>query len=116
MEFLYSDQVVALKSPDLTAEFALELHALADQYLVKNLRCACETALLQILSDENVVVIIESAHIRNAYTLKKRCLGFIVDHFARIIATKAFLELPQELLQEVLRMASHQGVSIKSQR
>ncbi|KAF1794231.1 SKP1/BTB/POZ domain [Phytophthora cactorum] len=38
MEFLYTDQVAALASPDLTADFALELHALADQYLVTSLR------------------------------------------------------------------------------
>lgn len=38
MEFLYTDQVIALVSLDLTADFALELHALADQYLVTGLR------------------------------------------------------------------------------
>ncbi|KAG6974354.1 hypothetical protein JG687_00000386 [Phytophthora cactorum] len=115
MEFLYTDQVAALASPDLTADFALELHALADQYLVTSLRSACENALLQILSVENVVIIVESAHFRNAFTLKKRCLGFIMDHFARVIATQAFVGLPQELLQEVLLLASHQGVSIPNQ-
>ncbi|KAG6977154.1 hypothetical protein JG688_00000644 [Phytophthora aleatoria] len=88
MEFLYTDQVAALASPDLTADFALELHALADQYLVTSLRSACENALLHILSVENVVIIVESAHFRNAFTLKKRCLGFIMDHFARVIATQ----------------------------
>ncbi|ETN13531.1 hypothetical protein PPTG_08323 [Phytophthora nicotianae INRA-310] len=59
MEFLYTDQVVALATPDLAADFALELHALADQYLVTSLRSACENALLQILSVENVVIIVE---------------------------------------------------------
>ncbi|KAK1945014.1 RCC1 and BTB domain-containing protein 2 [Phytophthora citrophthora] len=115
MEFLYTDQVAALSSPDLTAEFALELHALADQYLVMSLRSACENALLQILSVENVVIIMESSHFRSAFTLKKRCLSFIMDHFARVIATQAFVGLPQELLQEVLLLASHQGVAIPNQ-
>ncbi|OWZ21506.1 RCC1 and BTB domain-containing hypothetical protein [Phytophthora megakarya] len=115
MEFLYTDHVVALASPDLTSDFALELHALADQYLVTSLRSACESALLQILSVDNVIIIMESAHFRNAYTLKKRCLGFVMDHFARVIATQAFVGLPQELLQEVLLLASHQGVSIPNQ-
>ncbi|EEY57867.1 RCC1 and BTB domain-containing protein, putative [Phytophthora infestans T30-4] len=115
MEFLYTDQVAVLASPDLTADFALELHALADQYLVTTLRSACENSLLQILSVENVVIIVESAHFRNAFTLKKRCLGFIMDHFARVIATQAFVGLPQELLQEILLSASHQGVSIPNQ-
>lgn len=115
MEFLYTDQVAALASLDLTADFALELHALADQYLVTRLRSACENALLQILSVENVVVIMESAHFRSAFTLKKRCLSFIMDHFARVIATQAFVGLPQELLQEVLLLASYQGVSIPNQ-
>ncbi|KAG6597866.1 putative RCC1 and BTB domain-containing protein [Phytophthora cinnamomi] len=115
MEFLYTDQVIALSQSDLFADFVLELHALADQYLVTRLRSTCENALLQILSVENVVIIMESAHFRNAYTLKKRCLSFVLDHFARVIATQAFVGLPQELLQEVLLMASHQGVSIPNQ-
>ncbi|KAL4144597.1 hypothetical protein PRNP1_013726 [Phytophthora ramorum] len=115
MEFLYTDRVAALASQDLTADFSLELHALADQYLVTSLRSACENALLQILSVDNVVIVMESAHFRNAYTLKKRCLGFILDHFARVIATQAFVGLPQELLQEVLLLASHQGVAIPNQ-
>ncbi|KUF97341.1 CBL-interacting protein kinase 5 [Phytophthora nicotianae] len=47
-------------------------------------------ALLVFCSNtvENVVIIVESAHFRNAFTLKKRCLGFIMDHFAHVIASK----------------------------
>ncbi|KAL3671548.1 hypothetical protein V7S43_003465 [Phytophthora oleae] len=67
MEFLYTDQVAALASPDLTADFALELHALADQYLVTRLRSACENALLQILSVDNVVVIMEVRSASSCY-------------------------------------------------
>ncbi|KAG7400056.1 hypothetical protein PHYBOEH_007124 [Phytophthora boehmeriae] len=115
MEFLYTDEVAALAARDLPAEFALELHVLADQYLVSTLRSLCENALLRILSVDNVVLIMESAHFRDAYALKKRSLGFILDHFARVIATKAFIELPQELLQEVLLMASQQGVAVPNQ-
>ncbi|UIZ23038.1 hypothetical protein KXD40_003811 [Peronospora effusa] len=136
IEFLYSDQVATLNSPDLTAGthisdnaiecvvivyfmrvflplyFTLELHALADHYLIASLRSLCENALLRILSVENVAIIIESAHFRDAFTLKKRCSGFIMDHFARVVTTPAFLGLPQELLQEMLLLATQQGLSI----
>ncbi|KAL7693107.1 putative regulator of chromosome condensation 1/beta-lactamase-inhibitor protein II [Plasmopara halstedii] len=115
VEFLYTDQVVALASFDVRADFVLELLALADQYLVISLRRACENTLLQILSIENVIIILESAHLRNAYTLKKRCLDFIMNHFARVIATQAFVELPQELLQEILLLASYRGVHTANQ-
>uniref|UniRef100_A0AAV1SZQ0 BTB domain-containing protein n=1 Tax=Peronospora matthiolae TaxID=2874970 RepID=A0AAV1SZQ0_9STRA len=115
MEFLYTDQVAALAARDLTAEFALELHGLADQYLVANLRSLCENALLRILSVENVVIVMESAHFRSAFTLKKRCARFIVDHYNRICATEAFAGLPQALLDEVLLLASHQGVAKSNQ-
>ncbi|CAI5703247.1 unnamed protein product [Peronospora effusa] len=115
IEFLYSDQVATLNSPDLTAEFTLELHALADHYLIASLRSLCENALLRILSVENVAIIIESAHFRDAFTLKKRCSGFIMDHFARVVTTPAFLGLPQELLQEMLLLATQQGLSIANQ-
>ncbi|CAH0475830.1 unnamed protein product [Peronospora belbahrii] len=112
MEFLYTDQVVALDSPDLTADFILELHALADHYLVTNLRSLCEDALLRILSVENVVIIMESAHFRKAFTLKKRCSGFIMDHFAHIVVTPEFVGLPHDLLHEIQLLASQQGVSV----
>ncbi|CAI5704608.1 unnamed protein product [Peronospora farinosa] len=115
IEFLYSDQVATLDSPDLTAEFTLELHALADHYLIASLRSLCENALLRILSVKNVAIIIESAHFRDAFTLKKRCSGFIMDHFARVVTTPAFLGLPQELLQEMLLLATQQGLSIPNQ-
>ncbi|KUF80442.1 RCC1 and BTB domain-containing protein 2 [Phytophthora nicotianae] len=82
MEFLYTDQVVALATPDLAADFALELHALADQYLVTSLRRLFHTLV------EAKFVQTNSAHFRNAFTLKKRCLGFIMDHFAHVIASK----------------------------
>uniref|UniRef100_M4B473 BTB domain-containing protein n=1 Tax=Hyaloperonospora arabidopsidis (strain Emoy2) TaxID=559515 RepID=M4B473_HYAAE len=96
-------------------DFALELHGLADQYLVTNLRSLCENALLRILSVENVVTVMESAHFRSAFTLKKRCARFIVDHYNRICATEAFARLPQALLNEVLLLASHQGVATSNQ-
>ncbi|CAI5745069.1 unnamed protein product [Peronospora destructor] len=114
IEFLYADQVATLDSPDLTAEFTLELHALADHYLIASLRSLCETALLRVLSVENVAIIIERISC-DAFTLKKRCSGFIMDHFARVITTPAFVGLPQELLQEMLLLACQQGLSIPNQ-
>lgn len=43
---------------------------------------------------------------RNASALRARCFDFILSNFGRVIATKAFTELPQPLLREVLLEAS----------
>ncbi|TYZ63890.1 hypothetical protein PybrP1_006253, partial [[Pythium] brassicae (nom. inval.)] len=88
MEFLYTDQVAALASPSIGAEFLLELLALADQYLVANLCSLCETTILKILSVQNASLLLQTAHFRDAFALKKRCLSFILDRFGEVIATE----------------------------
>ena len=93
-------------------EFILELLRLADQYLVLSLRKMCESSILRLISVDNVSILLQNAHFRDAFALKKRCLSFILDHFAAVIATDAFIVLPPELLQEVLRAASRQGVVV----
>ena len=93
-------------------EFLLELLKLADQYLVSSLSKMCESSILRLISVDNVSILLQNAHFRDAFALKKRCLSFILDHFAEVIATEAFVVLPPELLREVLRAASRQGVAV----
>ena len=93
-------------------EFLLELLRLADQYLVLRLRKMCENSILRLLSVENVSLILQNAHFRNAFEFKKRCLNYILKHFTAVIATDAFIALPPELLQEVLQTASRLDVVI----
>ncbi|GLE10036.1 hypothetical protein PINS_up022010 [Pythium insidiosum] len=116
MEFLYTDEVLALDHPGTELEFLLQLMALTDQYLVTALTRLCEAAILRRLNVENVCAILDMAHFRDAFKLKRRCMTFILDHFAEVIATEAFVGLPQELLQEVLQAASRSGVVIPNQQ
>ena len=93
-------------------EFVLELLRLADQYLVLRLRKKCENLIMQLLSVENVSLILQNAHFCNAFEFKKRCLNYMLKHFTAVIATDAFIDLPRELLQEVLQTASRLGAAI----
>lgn len=53
----------------------------------------CENAILRILSVQNAPLLLQTAHFREAYALKKRCLSFILDRFGEVIATEVCLSL-----------------------
>lgn len=48
----------------------------------------CENTILKILSVQNASLLLQTAHFRDAFALKKRCLSFILDRFGEVIATE----------------------------
>lgn len=48
----------------------------------------CESTILKILSVQNASLLLQTAHFRDAFALKKRCLSFILDRFGEVIATE----------------------------
>jgi hypothetical protein len=50
---------------------------------------------------------------RGANNLKKKCLGFILSNFSKIIVLDQFLELPKPVLKEIFRLVSKRGVLIR---
>lgn len=48
----------------------------------------CESTILKILSVQNAPLLLQTAHFRDAFALKKRCLSFILDRFGEVIATE----------------------------
>lgn len=48
----------------------------------------CESTILRILSVQNVSLLLQTAHFRDAFALKKRCLSFMLDRFGEVIATE----------------------------
>ncbi len=53
------------------------------------------------------------AMFRGANSLKKKCLTFIMNNFAKIIVLDQFVELQKPVLKEVLKMAAKSGVVVR---
>ena len=82
LEFLYSCHVAGLESApaaDLT-----RLLALADQFLLDDLKRFCQHTARQIMDTSNVMKLLAAADEYNAPALSKICLNFIVDNLPEI--------------------------------
>ncbi|OQR94090.1 RCC1 and BTB domain-containing protein [Thraustotheca clavata] len=114
LEYIYTDEVTALDHPaTIDIEFVLDLIALADQFLLSNLKLKCERAIQKSIDFSNVTKLLETAHIQQAHYLKKCCIDFVLANFGLIIASPGFVDLHPELMQEILTAASRRGVIIK---
>eukprot|EP00742_Colponemidia_sp_Colp-10_P002990 GILJ01003191.1.p1 GENE.GILJ01003191.1~~GILJ01003191.1.p1 ORF type:complete len:574 (+),score=72.27 GILJ01003191.1:35-1756(+) len=114
LEFLYTDSVEGLDPEIVELDFALDLLAVADQFLVEPLKQLCENAIQKSIRVENVALMFQTAAARQAFTLKKTCFDFIMKNFGKVIGTVAFSELPSHLLQEILFAASERGVYLRN--
>ncbi|KAH9084855.1 hypothetical protein Ae201684P_002092 [Aphanomyces euteiches] len=114
LEYIYTDRVSALENGSLDVDFALDLISLADQFLMDNLKRNCEIAIQKSIDMSNFSAMLKTSHFRQAHHLKQGCIDFILANFGTIIGTPAFLDLPQELMQEILVTASRRGVIIKA--
>jgi len=113
LEFLYTDEVQSLSSNSFDLNFALDLLAVADQFLVEGLKRQCEIAIQKSMSVENVAFMFKNADQRQASSLRKRCFDYIIRYFGKVIGTDGFIGLPSHLLKEVLFAAHEKGVSIR---
>jgi hypothetical protein len=96
--------------------FALDLLAIADQFLVSALKRACEKAIKASITIENVSFMLLTADERQALALRRKCFDFMMRHFDEVIATEAFSSLPQTLLHEVLVSASQRKAQRQQQQ
>ncbi|XP_015117117.1 TD and POZ domain-containing protein 4-like [Diachasma alloeum] len=74
-------------------EIAWEVLAVAEKYDMKVLKDQCEQKLLNNLTVNNVLQILDDADTYQAETLKKECMKFIIRHQKEIIATDYFEEI-----------------------
>ncbi|KAF0698331.1 Aste57867_11051 [Aphanomyces stellatus] len=114
LEYIYTDRVAVLESGSLDVDFALDLISVADQYLLDNLKRKCEFAIQKSIDMSNFTIMIKTAHYRQAQSLKRGCIDFILANFGVVIGSPTFMDLPQDLMQEILVMASRRGVIIKT--
>ncbi|ETV97749.1 hypothetical protein, variant 4 [Aphanomyces invadans] len=114
LHFIYTDKVPALERRATDIDFVLDLIAIADQFLLDNMKRQCELAIHQNINQDNFAAMLMTAHCRQAHTLKRGCIDYILAHFGAIIGMPEFMELPPELMQEILMTASRRGVIIKA--
>ena len=54
LQFLYTDDIPALKEDDMDVEMVIELLSIADQYMVDTLKTICEKAIERNIKVDNV--------------------------------------------------------------
>ena len=77
LEYLYTDRVEGLDPKSVQLEFALDLLAVADQYLPDPLKRMCEKAIHKSIDVDNVAYMLATADARQAHELRKKCFDFI---------------------------------------
>mmetsp|Transcript_13318 Transcript_13318/g.35535 ORF Transcript_13318/g.35535 Transcript_13318/m.35535 type:complete len:576 (+) Transcript_13318:113-1840(+) len=105
LEFLYAGAI------DVDADMAIELLALADQYMLRGLKLTCGFALRRSITVESVSRIMQAAdrYDCDGSELKNQCLNFIMQNYQQVVASPTWEELahsPQLLLQITRALAS----------
>lgn len=82
----------------------LPLHAVADQFQVKNLLAVCEEYERDILTvkSENVLILLMDAMVFNRQTWVERCSRFVTRNMAGVYYQDEFQELPVELVKKLV--------------
>jgi len=98
LEFIYSGAI------GVDPKDAMEVLALADQYMLPDLKLLCGFALRQLISVETVCNIIQAAdrYDCDSSELKAECLAFILANYEKVVQSTYFSELqssPHLLLQ-----------------
>ncbi|CAI2364429.1 unnamed protein product [Moneuplotes crassus] len=113
LQFLYTDEVPALRENDIDVEMVIELMSIADQYLVDHLKILCEKAIERNIKVKNVIFMLNEAYKRDMISLKKKCISFALKHFSEVIIQNDFLDLQKIILKDIFKNASRKGVFVK---
>lgn len=107
LEFIYAGAI------EVEAEMATELLALADQYMLHDLKVICGFGLRKSISVETVCRIIQSADRFDCEgsELKQQCLAFILNNYSEVVGCPMWEELAQSphLLVEITRALALSG-------
>ncbi|XP_044586117.1 BTB/POZ domain-containing protein At1g01640-like [Cotesia glomerata] len=84
LHYCYKGVTKASQDP----EVALQLLEVADIYQIIELKDICESTLMNNMSTDNVLDIIDAADDHNAVDLRKTAIKFIVLHCKKVVASK----------------------------
>jgi hypothetical protein len=113
LQFLYTDEVPALRENDIDVEMVIELLSIADQYLVDQLKTMCEKSIERNIKVRNVIFMLDEVYKRDMISLKKKCISFVLKHFDKIIVQNEFLDLQKIILKDIFKNAARKGVFVK---
>jgi len=114
LSFLYTDSVEdKSQTKALNTKQLIELIYLAEKFKVDKLKKIAEYYARKSLSVESIALALRTACEFQNHAFKTQCIEFIMKHFGEVIGTSSFLELPSEILREVLTAASIIGVSVQ---
>ncbi|XP_078148494.1 BTB/POZ and MATH domain-containing protein 2-like [Carex rostrata] len=119
LDFMYNgvlsvnEKLVDCEEPMSSTVFLQHLFAAADRYAVENLKATCKYELVQCISLDTVLSILQLAENHNCSDLKKKCLEFIVhkDNFVSLALSERFINLMQNypsLLAELKDLAENE--------
>ncbi|KAF3335536.1 BTB/POZ and MATH domain-containing protein 2-like protein [Carex littledalei] len=121
LDFMYNgmlsvnEKLVDCEESISSTSFLQHLFAAADRYAVKNLQAACKYELVQSISLDTVLSILQLAENHNCSDLKNKCLRFVVhkDNFVSLVLSERYINLMQNypsLLVELKELAEKQDL------
>ncbi|ELU07099.1 hypothetical protein CAPTEDRAFT_188992 [Capitella teleta] len=104
MQYLYSDALHANPHPTQYNE----LIRIADQFSIDGMRIFAHYHLSKDLTDDNVIHTFQDAseQLPVLDDVRQTCLSYITSHMSAVSKTKAFCQLPQPLMLEVIQDAA----------
>ena len=119
LEYLYSDSICVARRSD--HNLIMELLVLGNEYMLDRLVRLCEGILLRLLEVENSAEFLDFADRYGLSTLgdftgldknkdsfvycgsilREGCISFILQHFSDVLKTQGYLELPENLKEDL---------------
>ena len=113
LQYLYTDEVPALRENDIDVKMVIELMSIADQYMVDALKSLWEKTIERNIKIRNVWELLNEVYLRDLIALKKKWISFVLKHFDRVIIQNEFLDLQKVILKDIFKNASRKGVYVK---
>jgi len=112
LEYLYTDNI----PPD--CDLLFDILALAEEYLLLQLKGICEVKLLENLDLYNAANLLVHADLYRCETLKKYCMQFILMSYELLVNIPQFEDLQKapHLLMEIIRAISKGSQDSKRQK
>jgi len=107
LKFLYTDDFACIEEAQKSKDSQMSLQSLlatSHRYQVVRLQCWCEQKLCQSISVREVCGILRQAHLFGAKQLEQKCLTFIKDNMASVVALSSFATLARDWPEILLKL------------
>lgn len=98
---LILDYIYTFQIKETNPDFIVELFQATDLFLIEGLKHYCENLLCSYITHENVCQLFQLANTYKSLFLKEECFDYIILYYEKLKETFSFLELPQNLKDEI---------------